>query len=153
TSICAGDFSQGAPLLPHRPIGWIRRPIREPGTGSFPGRSGSAIVIVMVTTVNEAVIENAALEWFRELGYRTLHGLEIAPGSETAERGSYEQVVLLGRLRDAVVRLNPDVPPAAHDEALRQALRRESADLVAENRRFHRALVDGITVPYQEPGG
>ena len=57
--------------------------------------------------VNESVIEDATLEWFAELGYAIGHGPHIAPGEMAAERGSFADVVLAGRLRDAIWRLNP----------------------------------------------
>ena len=35
----------------------------------------------MSNPFTESVVEDAALEWFAELGYRVIHGPEIAPGS------------------------------------------------------------------------
>lgn len=57
----------------------------------------------------ESVVEQAALAWLESLGYTILHGPEIAPGEAMAERDSYGQVVLEGRLRQALARLNPQV--------------------------------------------
>ena len=55
----------------------------------------------MSSNFTESVVEDAALEWFGELGYSILHGPEIAPGESESEREIYEQVILEGRLRDA----------------------------------------------------
>ena len=38
----------------------------------------------MTNSFTESVVEDAALEWFGELGYSILHGPEIAPGEPTA---------------------------------------------------------------------
>ena len=50
--------------------------------------------------INESVIEDATLEWFAELGYAIGHGPHIAPGEPAAERLSFADVVLAGRLRE-----------------------------------------------------
>ena len=50
----------------------------------------------MSNQFTESVVEDAALEWFGELGYRVVHGPEIAPGEAAAERENYEQVMLTG---------------------------------------------------------
>ncbi len=61
----------------------------------------------------ESVVEEAALEWFGILGYQVVFGPRIAPGEPAAERTSYEQMLLEGRLREALHRLNPSVPPGS----------------------------------------
>jgi type I restriction enzyme R subunit len=60
--------------------------------------------------LNESIIEEAALEWLAELGYAVGHGPQMAPGEVAAERDTFGDVVLVGRLRDAISRLNPLVP-------------------------------------------
>jgi type I restriction enzyme R subunit len=100
----------------------------------------------------ESVVEEAVLEWAGNLGYSVLHGPEIAPGEPAAERETFSDVVLVGRLREAIERLNPKVPAGAQDEALRRVLRTETPSLIENNRRFHRLLVDGIDVEYQADG-
>jgi type I restriction enzyme R subunit len=101
----------------------------------------------------EGVVEEALLEWLGGLGYEVRPGPEIAPAEPAAERDDYREVVLRGRLRAAVERLNPGVPAAALDEATRQLLRVESPSLVVANRRAHRMLVDGVQVEVPAEGG
>ena len=60
--------------------------------------------------LDESIVEDAALEWFRELGYAVGHGPHLAPGEPAAERDSFGEVVLVGRLREAIRRLNPAIP-------------------------------------------
>ena len=61
-------------------------------------------------SLNESIVEGAALEWFGELGYAVGHGPQLAPGEPAAERDSFSEVVLVGRLREATRRLNPAIP-------------------------------------------
>jgi type I restriction enzyme, R subunit len=61
-------------------------------------------------TLNEAIVEEAALGWFQELGFAVLPGPQLAPGEPAAERESFSDVVLVGRLREAIHQLNPAIP-------------------------------------------
>ena len=63
--------------------------------------------------LDESIVEDAALEWFGELGYAVGHGPHLAPGEPAAERQSFGEVVLVGRLREAIRRLNPAIPEKA----------------------------------------
>ena len=64
-------------------------------------------------SLTESIVEDAALEWFGELGYAVGHGPHLAPGEPAAERDSFGEVVLVGRLREAIRRLNPAIPEEA----------------------------------------
>jgi len=107
----------------------------------------------MVATFVESTVEDAALEIFGGLGYGVVHGPEIAPGELFAERSSYSDVVLHKRLREALARINPNVPPEALEEVVRKILRTESPSLVENNRRFHRAISDGVFIEYRDEDG
>ncbi len=103
--------------------------------------------------LNESTIEEAALDWFGELSYAIGHGPHIAPGETASERDSFGDVVLVGRLRTALHRLNPTLPHEAREDALRKVLRMASPSLIQTNRAFHRMLRDGIDVEYAHPDG
>ena len=60
----------------------------------------------------------------------------------------YGAVVLEGRLRNAIARLNPDLPSEAWDDALAKLTRPAGSNLVTRNREFHRMLANGTTVEY-----
>src|SRR5207245_749872 len=94
----------------------------------------------------ESTVEDAALSWLEELGCALLHGPEIAPGELAAERRDFGEVVLAERLRAALRKLNPTLPADALDESFRKVTVPQHAPLVANNRAFHRMLVDGIAV-------
>ena len=104
-------------------------------------------------SLNESSVEDAALEWFGELGYAVEHGPHLAPGEPAAERDSFGEVVLVGRLREAIRRLNPAIPEEAREEALRKVLRVGTPSLTQTNRAFHRMLRDGVPVEYPRPDG
>jgi type I restriction enzyme R subunit len=103
--------------------------------------------------ITEDAIEQAAISWFQSLGYAYLPGPTIAPGEPSAERGSFEDVVLRARLATAIDRLNPDVPAAAREDALRKVLLVEGPSLVEANRRFHDMLARGVDVEYRRADG
>ena len=102
-----------------------------------------------MTTLTEADVEEAALDWLEGLGWGVAHGPDIGPGAPNAERADYGQVVLERRLGDALGRLNPTLPAEALDDAFRRLTRPEGATLEARNREFHRMLVNGVTVEYR----
>jgi len=104
-------------------------------------------------SLNESHVEDAALTWFGELGYAVGHGPQLAPGEPAAERDSFGEVVLVGRLREAIRRLNTGIPEEAREEALRKVLRVATTSLVQTNRAFHRMLRDGVDVEYARPDG
>ena len=106
-----------------------------------------------MANLNESTVEDAALSWFGELGYAVASGPDLAPGEAVAERESFGDVVLAGRLRDAIDRLNPKIPAEARDEAFRKVLLTDSPSLVANNRKFHWMLCDGVEVEYRRADG
>ena len=107
----------------------------------------------VMATFTESVVEQAALAWLESSGWPVRSGAEIAPGEPVAERDDYGQVVLEQRLRDALARLNPDLPAEALEDAFRKLTRPEGAELIVRNRALHRLLVDGVTVEYRSAEG
>jgi len=103
----------------------------------------------------ESVVEEAALAWLEALGYAVVHGPGIAVGQPAAERcdPAFRDVLLEGRLRSALTRLNPGLPPDALEDAYRKLSRAEAPTLVERNRLLHRMLGDGVTVEYKRKDG
>ena len=106
-----------------------------------------------MTPFTESTVEAAALEWLENLGWGIAHGPDIAPETGAAERADYTEVVLERRLRDALDRLNPELPAEALDDAFRKLVRPEGTTLEARNRAFHRLLVNGANVEHRTTGG
>jgi len=57
-----------------------------------------------MSSLNTSFVEDADLIWFEELGYTVGHGPHLAPREPAAERESFGEVVLVGRLREAIWR-------------------------------------------------
>ena len=106
-----------------------------------------------MTAVTESTVEQATLAWLESLGWSVAHGPDIAPNMPGAERTDYGEVLLARRLRDALARLNPDLPAAALEDAFRRLTRPEGSTLEARNRAFHRMAVDGVTVEHRTDNG
>jgi type I restriction enzyme R subunit len=108
-----------------------------------------------MTRFAESTVEEATLAWLEGLGYEVLAGPDIAYGAPGAERGSpgYRDVILERRLREAIGRLNPDLPPEAVEDAYRKLTRTDAPTLIERNRAIHRMLVDGVTVEFRRPDG
>jgi type I restriction enzyme R subunit len=99
--------------------------------------------------ISENNIEQFAVESLEALGWAYQHGLAIAPEAEKSERESFEQVLLLPRLRHAIARLNPDIPEEAQGQAVRSVRRIQSPEVITNSEQFHRYLTDGVPVQYR----
>ena len=104
-------------------------------------------------TENE--LEELCLEWFEELGYKFIPGPEIAPDGEAPEREDYSQVILKDWVKNAINRLNPDVPKDAQEEALKKVanIPFENQATLLNNKLFHRYLTHGVPVEFRREDG
>jgi type I restriction enzyme, R subunit len=102
--------------------------------------------------MTEDQLEQETLAWLKDVGYSYAYGPDMAHDGVAPERFNYSQVILIDRLRDAIVRLNPAVPAAARADALSQVLDLGITALLPANRHFHRMLVTGVPVQYQLNG-
>lgn len=102
--------------------------------------------------MTEDQLEQETLGWLAEVGYSHLYGPDIAHDGDSPERENYRQVLLVERLRHAIARLNPSVPLAAREDALKQVVDLGLPIQLSANRLFHRLLVSGVPVQYQKDG-
>ena len=100
-------------------------------------------------TMTEDQLEQETLGWLAGLGYAVHFGPDIAHDGTNPERASYREVVLPFRLREAIRRLNPDIPSAAREDALHRVLDLGVPAQLSANRAFHKLLVTGVPVQYQ----
>jgi type I restriction enzyme, R subunit len=103
--------------------------------------------------VVESTVEEAMLAWLTALGWQAAYGPDVEPEKLMAERDDFTAVVLSRRLRAALERINPRLPPSAIDDAMKRVLVADSPSLTENNHRFHRMLVDGIDVEYTRRDG
>ena len=72
----------------------------------------------------------------------------------TLGRRDTREVVLTRDLRAALVRLNPDLPAAALEDAVRKMTRHEaSRSLLQHNEEFHDFIREGVPVSYKDASG
>ena len=83
----------------------------------------------MTSILNENAVELAALEILEELGYQSINGPDIAFDGIYPERKTYQDVVLINRLKKAINKFNLEIPQIAKEEALKKVLRTNTPDL------------------------
>ena len=105
-----------------------------------------------MTHITEDHLEQAALDWFRALGYQVAFGPDIAPPPDgvAPERDNYRQTILMERLKTQLQIINPSIPPVAIDDAIHQLITPNLPTVIQINRQFHRWLRDGVNVQYQQ---
>ncbi len=101
----------------------------------------------------ESVVEQAAIEWLDELGWKFVPGPVLAPDGEAPERANYRTVLLEGRLRAALARINNHLPPDVLDEVARRVLRLDSPSLEENNHAFHKMVREGLVVQVKKAAG
>lgn len=67
---------------------------------------------------NENDLELVALRWLKEVGYTSVSAKELED-SGMSKRKDYKQVVLIDRLKEALVTINPELSMAVIDEAIK----------------------------------
>ena len=102
---------------------------------------------------DEDQLEQAGINWFKELDYTYMNGYEISPGGKYQERESHKDVVLEERLRNALYSINSDIPNKAIEGAIREILIPKEPSMVENNRNFHEMVTDGIDVEYEREDG
>jgi type I restriction enzyme, R subunit len=98
--------------------------------------------------INEEEIELATIDILKDLGYKYIHGEEIAPDSENPERERWDDVILKQRLTESLEKINPDIPKEVIDEAVKKILRISGPNIILNNQKFHEMLVKVIEIAY-----
>ena len=99
----------------------------------------------MSAALSEDHIEQILIEEFLGLGYVYMNGKEISPEGLFQER-EFNEVVLKGRLQNAIAKINPNVSQEAQEDALRKVLRSDSPNLIQNNYNFHKQLTEGVEI-------
>ncbi|MCC5975572.1 MAG: type I restriction endonuclease subunit R [Rubellimicrobium sp.] len=106
-----------------------------------------------MSTLSEAQVEAILLDQLGSLGYACLNDAVSGPDGSAPEREAYSDTILARRLREAIARLNPEIPEEAREDAMRRVLALERPSLIEENRRLHRAMVEGVPVEFRAEDG
>ena len=103
------------------------------------------------------LVEQPAIGLFAALGWQTVSAMEETFGDGgTLGRETRGEVVLVDRLRAALVKFNPTLPSEAINSAIDELTRDRSAmSLEAANREIYHLIKEGIpvSVPDREHGG
>ena len=102
--------------------------------------------------ITENIIEESAIEILQSQGWEYANGKEISPEGLFCERENYSQIVLVNRLRNAIAKINPEIPIDAQEAAVQKVLRIASPEMLHNNEEFHRLLVEKVKIPYQQNG-
>jgi type I restriction enzyme R subunit len=106
--------------------------------------------------ISESDIEESSLEILEESGYSVLYGPDISEGGDYAER-KYDEVILKSRLTQALTKINKHLPQNVVYETVSEAVKKiitpESQNLIANNKRFHSFVTDGVPVEYNTDSG
>jgi len=100
--------------------------------------------------VTEDHVELQSIEWFKDLGYQYKCGYDIAHDADDPERPDYRSVTLGHRLNAALIRINPEMPASAINDALSKLLNPNIPALMSCNRQVHEWLTKGVKVTYHE---
>lgn len=103
--------------------------------------------------LNEQQLEDLCVGWFQQAGWQFAHGPDIAPEGDRPERADFRQVILRDRLLAALARINPQIPPAALEQAAHALQTVSEPMLVVRNRAVHRLLLGGVDVSFAKADG
>jgi type I restriction enzyme R subunit len=102
---------------------------------------------------NEDSYELQCLDWLQGIGWSWAKGPEIAHDGLMPERSSHKDVLLAGRVEEALARINPGIPKDAIRK-VRQTLESPGeADLLKANQQIHRWTTEGIPVKVRDESG
>ena len=102
--------------------------------------------------LNENDIEQLTLQKLKLLGWECRYGKGLLVHEGEFARDDLSGVVFIEQLREAVRKLNPQLPESAVDSVVKSATKSDIGDLVVRNQAFYKLLRDGVRVEYQADG-
>lgn len=103
----------------------------------------------------DALIEQPAIALLAELGWETFNAYgEFDNGASPLGRETKAEVVLKTRLREVLLRINPEVSVESIHQAIEELTRdRSRMSSVAANREIYHLLKNGVRIPVPDPEG
>src|SRR3989339_795368 len=99
----------------------------------------------MSKNLNEnSLAEQPVIHWLKEMGYDYEFGPDLAPGQILGEREDFREVVLAGRLKRSIRRLNPDLPETAINDVAQNLIKFEHPNLEMTNKDVYKMLTEGV---------
>lgn len=106
--------------------------------------------------LDEVDVELNALDELKKAGWTIAFGPDISPGcadSNGQMRSRFDESILETELRRSLARINPEATLENLEEAIRTLLKSETQNLMAENLRVHRLLIEGCPIEYRDTSG
>jgi type I restriction enzyme R subunit len=104
----------------------------------------------------DILVQQATADYLQQLGWKSVYAYnneDFGPGSLLG-RGSDREVVLARTLREKLIVLNPGLPAAAYDDAVREITTIvTSQSLATTNREKYAQMCDGVRVTFQDDAG
>ena len=92
--------------------------------------------------MSESLVQNAAIEWLKSLGYTHQQGNSL--------QRDLKKVELEAELRPFLQQTYPELPTSALQEAITLFTQQEGMDLDHRNRDFHRKLTQGVSISWKD---
>ena len=100
-----------------------------------------------MSTFYETDVEKHAIDLLERQGYS-----HLSPEQQEDERKQASEVVLRNRLETSIGKLNPTIPAAVREQALRQVTALSGRNLIESNKAFCQMLIEGVAEEYQKNG-
>ncbi|SNZ12042.1 type I restriction endonuclease subunit R [Hydrogenobacter hydrogenophilus] len=94
------------------------------------------------------MVENSAINWFKEIGYNYIHGSELTPDNN--ERETYRDVILKKRFIQAVKKINPFLNENLAEEVYKKVKNIDHPDFIIKSKTFYEYLTEGLKLTYRE---
>lgn len=103
--------------------------------------------------INEDLLEQNCMQYFKQIGYDTLFGPDILPDSDNHLRKDIKEVFLPENLKSALIKLNPSVSQEVIEDAYRAITKPNETFLLANNRLINKYYKDGIKIEHKDKNG
>lgn len=107
----------------------------------------------MKVAYNEDAYEAQCLSWLAGIGWNVAKGPEIAHDGMMPERTSYKDILLVGRLEEAIARINPGTPKDVIRKVRQMLESPGETDVLKANQLIHKWMTEGISVQVRDISG
>ncbi len=95
---------------------------------------------------NEDAYELQCLDWLQGIGWSWAKGPEIAHDGMMPERSSHKDILLVGRVEDAISRINPGTPKDVVKKVRQMLESPGEKDLLKANQQIQRWMTEVMPV-------
>jgi type I site-specific restriction-modification system R (restriction) subunit len=99
---------------------------------------------------NEDAYELQCLDWLEGIGWNLAKGPEIAHDGMMPERSSHKDILLVGRVEDAISRINPGTPKEVIRKVRQMLESPGETGVLKANQQIHQWMTEGISVKVRD---